>query len=474
MKTVEPEWLAREDEEHGRWTTESCEPKRGIPGTSIVSRHMRAPDGDNATERCIRAHEMMHAKVSPGKDWDKWINRKIASERALTVCEELRVNLLCQRAGFDVMSHLSDGGETADGERIAVSGTWGDAVYSLIAYAGTASQKKYLTGIRRHNRVWGKALLSIAKRAIAQMEKQHYLGDTRTIDKIGIAPRGFMYTEQLAEWVDRIAGMTPPDAPKEDKTKSSIKTESEDESTTEVSKIDEEKFLEQLKRLPPKINSQVPYWGELRIKKMSMPKQTRGNIGKKRTASNIGKSPRRIHRYMTDPEKRIFDRVSHGMGGVVVIDVSGSMSLSHEQVRLLVEASPGATVIAYSDWSENRENAWILADKGRMVAEMPDGMGYGNGVDFPAIEWAVAHKQRSSSPVIWVTDGGVCGPNQGFNETLAMQCIDFCKKKKIIILPNADEAVDVLKKMQNGIKPTTKWPPMFRTTYKEKTGQRLV
>jgi hypothetical protein len=417
---------------------------------------------------------MMHAKVSPGKDWDKWRNRKIASERALTACEELRVNLLCQKAGFDMMSHLSDGGETADGERIAVSGNWSDAVYSLIAYAGTASQKKYLTGIRRHNRVWGKALSSIAKRAIAQMNKQHYLGDTRVIDRIGLAPRGFIYTEQLAEWIDRIAGMTPPDALKEDKKKSSIQTESEDESTMEVSNLEEEKFLEQLKSLPPKLDGRTPYWGELRIEKLPMPKQTRGNIGKKRIASNIGKSPRRIHRYMTDPEKRIFDKISHGMGGVVVIDVSGSMSLTHEQVRLIVEASPGATVIAYSDYDDNRENAWILADKGRMVEELPSGMGFGNGVDFPAIEWAVAHKQRHNSPVIWVTDGGVCGPNQGYNDTLAMQCIEFCKKNKIIILPDPNNAVDALKKMQLGIKPATRWPVMFRQTYTQKTGETLI
>ena len=488
MKLSEPEWLSRKDDEHGKWDVSECEPRRGIPATSIIAKQMRVPVGDNEMERCIRAHEMMHAKVSPAKDWDAWINRKIASKRALEVCEELRVNLLCQWAGFDMMSHLSDGGETADGERIAINGTWADAVYSTIACAGTASQKKFLTGIRRHNRVWGKALLSIAKRAIKEMEKnRHKLASTDIDMRMNLAPAGFSYTERLAEWVDRIAKMDAPDTKEEkeeekESSKSDKETSSrsnssqgnEDRPVDKANDNEEEEFLERLKSIPPQMSKGTPYWGELVIERLPMPKQTRGNIGKKRVASNIGKSPRRLHRYLTDPEKRIFDKTSHGMGGVVVIDASGSMNLTSEEVRLLVEASPGATVIAYSMLGEGQPNAWVLADRGRMVEEMPSGIGNGNGVDFPAIEWAVNHRQRPKSPVIWVTDGGVCGPHQGFNNILANQCIEFCKKKNITVLPTVEYAIQELRKMQRGLKGKSEWPFILRHTYKEMTGQSLV
>ena len=150
--TAEPEWLGRKDAEHGAWQVEDCEPRRGIPATSIVERKMLAPSHDTDQARVIRAHEMMHAKVSPAGEWEQWQNRKIASIQAMVACEELRVNLLCDRAGFDVKSHLSDGGETADGERLACTNDWKTAVHMAVATAGTASNKLYLNGIRRHKR----------------------------------------------------------------------------------------------------------------------------------------------------------------------------------------------------------------------------------------------------------------------------------------------------------------------------------
>jgi len=448
---------------------------------------MRVPTGDNEMERCIRAHEMMHAKISPeAEDFKKWINRKIATERGLLACEELRVNLMCQRAGFDMMNHLSDGGETADGERIAINGTWADAVYSAIACAGTASQKKFLTGIRRHNRVWGKALLSICKRAVKDMEKQRALGSTDFHRGANIAPYGFAFTESLAEWVDRIAKMDAPDAKQKKntenkKTQSSNQSESDsnesgddEEISSEQQKIEDD-FLEKIKKIPPKTDGIIPSWDEIRLEKLPLPKITRGSIGKKRVASNVGKSPRRLHRYMSDPEKRIFDKTSHGMGGVVVIDASGSMNLSKEQVRLLVEASPGATVVAYStSIGGQTPNMWVLADKGRMVESMPDGLGKTNGIDFPAIEWAVKNRQRSNSPVLWVTDGGVTGKSGAHSETLGMQCVNYCLSNNITVIQYVEDAIVQLKNMQRGIKAKSQWPNHLKRIYKDKTGSRLI
>lgn len=207
-----------------------------------------------------------------------------------------------------------------------------------------------------------------------------------------------------------------------------------------------------------------------------MPIQTKGNLGKTKRASNVGKSPRRIHRYMTDPERRIFDNKKRGMGGVVVIDCSGSMSLSHEQVRLMVESSPGATVIAYSDMDNcnGKPNSWVLADRGRMVEELPE-MGAGNGVDFPALEWAVKRRQHSTAPVVWVTDGGVCGPNQGFSKLLANQCTSYCKEKRIIVVPHAEEAIETLNRLKAGRTARRQWPYMLREAWNSKNnGNSLV
>jgi hypothetical protein len=488
---AEPEWLSRKDTDSGQWTVESCEPRRGIPQTSIVDRVMRVPTSQNDMERCVRAHEMMHAKVSPAGEWEQWQKRGIASIDAMVACEELRVNYLCQKAGFPMDEFLSDGGETADGERIAAQDKWDIAVRMAIATAGTASSKIYLNGIRRHNRLWGKVLLDISKRAIKEMDSAHRRGNLASTEKhtSGLAPYGFHYTERLAEWVDRLTGMEPP---KEEEEKEEPKGSSSETSETKSEEgknetgshtnvnlgkpKDPKEEAERFKGITPdKMNGGIPYWGELVIEKLPMPKQTRGNIGKTRIASNVGRAPRRLHRIATDPERRIFDKTSRGIGGVVIIDGSGSMSFTHDQIRQIVEASPGATVAIYSDMqrSGDKTNMWIVADKGKMVDELPN-VGGGNSVDFPAIEWAVKNRQRSRSPIVWITDGGVCGPNQGYSETLAMQCINFCKKNRIVVLPHVEEAVKQLKKLQMGQPASRQWSSMFRHTYKDKTGTPLL
>lgn len=487
---TEPEMLGRQDAEHGQWEIEECMPRRGVPATSITARKMLVPTQDTELSRAIRAHEMMHAKVSPGADFEKWIARRIATEASLIVAEELRVNYLCRKAGFAVDEHLTDEGETADGERLASTNDWAGAVRMAIATAGTASNKPFLNGIRRHNRLWGKALLDISKRAVKEMEKFHRTGrlaSTEIHSRTGITPYGFFFTEKIAEWVDRLAGMEPPQEQEEVNESSSddagevgdeegVKTEKRAHSNIGVQKPSSDKQLQRIKSITPdSMRGGVPYWGNLVIEKLPMPIRTKGNLGKVRTASNVGRSPRRMHRYMTDPERRIFDHKRRGMGGVVVIDASGSMALSHSDVRLIVEESPGATVIAYTDKDNGAggPNAWILADRGRMVDELPE-VGCGNGVDFPALEWAVKHRQHSSAPILWVTDGGVCGPTQGFSNLLANQCTQFCKEKRIIVVPDTDSAVKALHELRAGRTTKRRWPAMLSHAWEQATGNKLA
>ena len=499
MQTIstEPEMLGRKDAEHGRWTIDPCNPRRGEPMTNIIGREMKVPTHDTDLARCIRAHEMMHAKVSPASSWENWINRKLASQKAMVVVEELRVNLLCQKAGFDVKGNLTDGGETADGERCVATKDWEGAVHMAIATAGTASNKAFLNGVRRHDREWGTILADISKRAVREMEKAYKTGTLASTDvdrTTKLAPLGFSHTERIAEWVDRLASVTPQE-PEEEPAGSAVGNadgDGESESTpkrgrgrprkagghSNIGKSGEGSATgNPHKGISPDSYHGVtpPTWGNLVVEYCAMPKHTKGNIGKKRTASNIGRSPRRIHRLLTDPDKRIFDKVTRGTGGVVIIDGSGSMSFTHEQIRRIVENAPGATVAVYTDKDHcsGGTNMWVVADKGKMVNELPD-FGHGNGVDFPALEWAVQHRQRASSPIIWVTDGGVCPPTGGYSDILAVQCINFCKKHNIIVLPYVEEAVRELQKMKNGNKGKSQWPYQLRTAYASLLGTPLT
>jgi len=493
-----PELIGRRDTGGGAWTVDHCEARRGDPRTDLINRVMNAPSNDDELARVIRAHELMHSKISPANEWPKWIERKVATSRSLKAVEELRVNYLCQKAGFAMNEFLADGSEMADGERIGLLKDWPLAVTMTFATASSKANKAFLNGVRRHNRVWGDALLDISKRAIKEMKKADKHGGLASTDedsKSKLAPLGFTHTERLAEWLDRLIDADPKDIEKEygdkreEKKQKKAEKDAKSSSTTDASESEgvhsnkhgDDDGDETKGRMsgtpitnitPSSPNDKAINWTELRVKRLPMPKLTKGNIGKKRVASNVGLRPRRMHRIVTDPEMRIFDRVTRGRGGVVIIDASGSMNFTHEQIRNIVENAPGALVALYTDRAGSGTNMFIVADKGRMVSELPE-TGFGNGVDFPALVWGVKHRQRHNSPMIWVTDGGVCAGNSGFSNISAMQCLTYCKKNRIAIVPYIEDAIAQLGNLRKGNKVKSIYPSMLKHTYKELMGHEL-
>lgn len=447
---------------------------------------MFVPEHDDARARAIRAHEMMHAKLSPQNNlMDQWVARGIASMKAMVTAEELRINYLCGVAGFD-MSALGDDSDTADGERLAILKDWAGCVATAISYAETGSLKKFLVGVRRHNKDWAVALQTIAKNAVKHFKKVGpHLKSTSPIKGSELTPYGFVYTERLAEYIDRLMAMPPPekepepagkDGSPDDSSESDggVKVLSHTNKDTKPPAKDVEEWHEKLKAITPAEGSN-PYvsWTPLRIGKCPLTVTVQGNLGRKKIASNVGKNPRRISRLLTDPQMRVFDRTIKGRGGIVVVDSSGSMQLTKTQLREIVENAPGCTVLAYSDMGDGKENAYIVAEKGKMTDTMPR-LGAGNGCDFPALEWAVKNRNRSSELILFVTDGGVCGQNDNFDNMLALQCIKYCIANNIKVVDGHGQAINVLKQAKNGAKVSSKWPGLFKEIWKKSTGDRLT
>lgn len=486
-----PAMLNRNDQQHGKWKVRNCRPVRGEPTTNVGEKIMLAPTTDTELARVIRAHEMIHAKVSPtGEQFEAWVNREVASETAMIAVEELRVNYLAQKAGFDVKSHLSDGTELATGERLAETNDWAGAVAMCIATAGTAGHKLFLNGVRRHNRAWGDSLLDIGKRAMKEIKKADKRGELASScvpsDK-DLAPYGFANTERLAEWLDRLADFPPP-TERKSKGKGKGKGEGEwvdnsddkgksgDASHDNKGEGEAKRDGNRLKRITPSESKGHNGWAELRIEKCAMPKYGKGIMGKKRIATNMGRRPRRIHRMLTDPSMRVFDRTTKGTGGMVIIDASGSMSFTTAQIGEIITHAPGATVAIYSDRNNSRgsTNFWIVADKGKMVENVENcDYGYGNGVDFPAIQWGVKNRRNPKAPLVWVTDGGVCGKNDGYSETLAIQCLTYARKHRYIVVPHVEEAVKQLRELSNGGTAKSVYPAMFVKLWQELMGETL-
>ena len=490
-----PELIRRKDganDEPAEWTVVPCAAERGAPMTAVVLRHMEVPIQDFELDRVIRAHEMMHAKVSPG-DRTPWLNRGIASDRGQQTAEEARVNFLVAKAGFD-LDILEDGTELNAGERIAERGDWAEAVYYTAAISGCGGLNKYLVGIRRHRPAWAPRLRRISQliqkelRRIDRAAKNGAdtsLASTRTVtgrlDPRNELIQGYLHTENIAEWLDRLA--EEPHKDEEDGEEENDGGESDTDGTNPSTGVGSKETGDlkppvskaDLESQKPNRTNAVGSWAQLNVKEQNLTRHVPGGLGKKRIASNMGRNPRRIQRMFTDPEKRIFDRKVKGNGGVVLIDYSGSMALSEKDVLEIMEAAPGCTVACYTtnDFdTDGKANLWILGARGRMTTAIPASRG-GNGVDHPALVWAVQQKQRQSAPVVWVTDGGVLGPGQGYSDQLAMQCIKTCLKSNVLIRDDVEDAVQLLNEIAER-KPIKKWWPLFfRTSYKRQTGKSL-
>lgn len=481
-----PEVLGRGDvDKGGAWTVEACPPTRGLPVTSVEGRFMNVPMSGDALSTVIRIHEMVHAKVSP-KDLSPFIARGFATEESLRSVEEMRVNYLATHLGYD-MSVLSDGGEKELGERLVAMGDWNNAVQFAIATVGTGGHKKFIAGVRRHNKVWGSVLADISKRAMREIKKVPRNKLTSTSLTADGLIEGFGYTESIASWIDRLCDKQPDDkSDKSDSTDSSDKDDSDaDTSDTDESKRDEkgeiDKALAESRKETLVDRTPIPSWFPLKVERLPMPEVLSGSLGKKRVASNSGKHPRRLHRYLTDPQKRVFDKTVRGQGGIVVIDTSGSMRLDRDDVMGIVMASPGCTVLSYSVPSfgidDNGEaietNAYVLASRGRMVDEMPE-FGSANAVDLPVLKWAVSERRSSRTPVVWVCDGYVTGHGDVAHETLTLQAVEYCLAHGISIVPDAESAVKYLTELSNGMRPAKSFPHIMKRAYELATGDRLV
>jgi len=115
------------------------------------------------------------------------------------------------------------------------------------------------------------------------------------------------------------------------------------------------------------------------------------------------------------------------LGGTVLIDVSGSMCLTQEDVERIVAAAPGAVVAVYASYSGFRRGAVTIVAKGGRVADIPAALakyGVGNVVDGPALEWL----GRQSGPRTWVSDGDVTGVGDSIHPALYLDAIRLCRK----------------------------------------------
>ena len=466
-----PEWLARRDTPNGAWEVQRGEAKRGEAWTNQRDRVMRVPFGGDETNRVIRAHEMTHARVSP-------MNAILGTEKgysegSIRAAEEFRVNSLVRVAGFDI-DFLVDGSENIAGQRLAQMNDIEGMVTSIAAMANTKGAAAFLRGVKTVDEDLAKALREVEKAVIKTWAKParrtsdssvaKKFGSTRPCQSEGWEGynAGFRdFTIPLAKMLDSIIDALTPDPEDEG---------DEDEGNGDSADGKNEAEAKKPKdRVGDAIAGRHGRWGNLIFdREVRLTKTMRGSLGRKRVATNVGRNPRRMNRMLTDPQRRIFDKTIRGTGGVVLIDQSGSMALSVEQIEKMMEASPGCTIIGYSHraGSTDRPNIWTLAQNGRRVAEVRKGSG-GNGVDGPALRYAIAQARRGE-PIVWVCDGCVTsGDDDMVYENLDIECAKLVVRNRIHMAKDVKAGIAALQRVAKREKlPTVMVGNVYSRAYK--------
>jgi hypothetical protein len=135
--------------------------------------------------------------------------------------------------------------------------------------------------------------------------------------------------------------------------------------------------------------------------------------------SDEGALIRSPHRMCSDG--RVFGSVRRKAdSGSVIIDTSGSMHLSSDDIDEIMTALPGVTVATYCSDGDHDGELRIVARKGRRAGkdDLTDRNWGGNGVDGPALRWLA----KQPAPRYWVCDGVVTGIYDNTSPNLRTEC----------------------------------------------------
>ena len=365
----------------------------------------------------VRAHELMHARVSPHNlTWATLFAD--VSPRALECAEEFRVNTLVGRLGFDV-TLLRDGSEKSGGRRLADSGEWGEAICFLLAVLGTGAERDYLAGIRLGNASWLAGLRAVRKSALDVLSKNSTLAIGSTALNDDGVPIGYAQsTVVLARLVTQsMAARVPVGA----------------EALRQF-----RRSLTPGARRPPS-GRFAPLVFDTATQLHHRPRSSGVRRTKPAVSGTVMQYPDRL---LLDPQRRAFAQIVHRHGGIVLIDQSGSMDIETDCLTQLMKRAPNALVVGYSHRPGDQgttPNAWVLAQRGGVARTSPAG-NVGNGVDGPILRWASARRQ-GREPIIWVTDGQVTDSHDHPDEGLTSECAKLVLAQRITLVRELTEVV---------------------------------
>lgn len=358
----------------------SCDP---------VKRTLKVPLDDTTGSRFIRNHELGHALITPRHYVEKQCKKYEITHDALQVCEDLRVHLFLRKKGVERPGNLDDDDALAHIEVFKDKPR--QLITSLVATLHTDDYERLTKAIRHHCGDEACAYLEHCCDMIAQR-----MSGARNLFR----PIGFRNgTVPAARLLDALFPLEP----------------------------DTQQVIPNA-ALVGGMNGRIAKWGHLEIKHVPV-SQTRSvrRLGNRRVFTDEGVHMSAVHRLPVDG--RIFARKRKVLGGTFLIDVSGSMNLSHDDLLTLMRIAPAATLAVYCGRKKSGRLT-VVGKDGRLAT--PDAIreariGQGNVVDGPALEWLA----KQDSPRMWISDGQVTGVLDRSHPDLATQALRICQRARI-------------------------------------------
>lgn len=453
------------------WQIIDTPPIPGVCSTDLRARVMRAPSDPGDLEQAIRGHEMIHAGWSPAYTAQELGQVLDLDPDAIASVEEWRVNAIAYKAGVDV-SILHDPGDVATAEKLARSRQLAPALRLVVQTHGTNAHRRVLKTLRKFGPVeWRKPIANV-QNAIRQARRDHVLEDRRNFEATGYVlrtpdgdwerltinvPAGFRATVQLARVLDHWKENDPTPTRQEEQDNAKRRAESEQRRAQHRRESDHvRKFREH-----PEHNLEGTDYQTVRLAHLDHDLEHKGKATRRRIASDTGKNPRRVSRWIDDPARRVFDRKIRARGGVVLIDQSGSMSLNRHDIDRLLEQAGGAIVIGYSDIGEDVANVWVHAQNGRRSSSTPTG-GSQNAVDGSALMYALSRRENRRDPVLWVTDGRCYDDSGALPPATCAILENVVRRNNVTMLDDIDEAIAELARLARGNNARTRVNPLIQ------------
>lgn len=190
-------------------------------------------------------------------------------------------------------------------------------------------------------------------------------------------------------------------------------------------------------------------WGELEPPiRAPLSLSRRSRRGGERCWREEGTVPSAMYRLTLD--NRVFARKRKEKGGTVLIDASGSMNFSSDDLAAVIAAAPGATIAAYAGRRDSGRLV-IVAANGKMAT--PESISacltlpgdhepmHGNVVDGPALRWLA----KQPGPRVWVSDGIVTGKDDGCGLNLVQEANAICRQADVERILRWRDVVEALR-----------------------------